>query len=146
MGSCVVTGAHPATCYSVFICRVSRWRVIVGGVMKYIIVLVVSLFPALIFGGPVLAAEASVTIQSPADGAKLDVMEQVRVEYDVVPGPRGDHLHFYVDGKEVALLRQLKGSYLVESLAAGQHALCIKVVNKNHTPIGVEQCISVTME
>lgn len=114
--------------------------------MKSVIMLVVSLFPVMIYGNPALAAEASVTINSPADGAKLDVMEQIQVEYAAVPGPRGDHLHFYVDGKEVALLRQLTGSYLVESLAAGQHALCIKVVNKNHTPIGAEKCINVTME
>lgn len=114
--------------------------------MKSFIMLVVSLFPTLILGSPALAEEPSVTIHSPADGAKLDVMEQVRVEYAAVPGPRGDHLHFYVDGKEVALLRQLTGSYLVESLAAGQHTLCIKVVNKNHTPIGTEKCIGVTME
>lgn len=114
--------------------------------MNFIILLVFFLIPALIFDSSAMAAEASVTIHSPADGAKLDVMEQIQVEYDVVPGPRGDHLHFYVDGKEVALLRQLKGSYTVESLAAGRHALCIKVVNKNHTPIGVEKCITVAME
>lgn len=90
--------------------------------------------------------EAAVTILSPEDGATLDMMAQNRVQYAVVPGPRGDHVHFYVDGDESAVLRQLKGSYLLGSLTEGRHTLCIKVVNKNHTPIGIERCIKVTME
>ena len=101
---------------------------------------------ALSLGNVAAQDEASVTIASPADGATLDVMEQNKVEYEVVPGPRGDHVHFYVDDEEVAILRQLAGSYTLESLAPGAHALCIKVVNKNHTPIGVEECIDVTVE
>ena len=88
----------------------------------------------------------SVTIVSPADGAKLDAMAENRIAYDVAPGPRGDHTHLYVDGKEVAVLRQLKGSYTLASLAPGAHELCIKVVNKNHTPIGIEKCVKVKVE
>lgn len=92
------------------------------------------------------AAEPSVAISSPVDGAVLDVMAQNKVQYEVVPGPRGDHIHFYVDGEETAILRQLKGSHTLGSLASGQHELCIKVVNRNHTPTGVEKCITVTAE
>lgn len=88
----------------------------------------------------------AVTIVSPADGAKLDAMAENRITYDVVPGPKGDHTHLYVDGKEIAVLRQLKGSYTLASLAPGAHELCIKVVNKNHTPIGIEKCIKVKVE
>ncbi len=98
------------------------------------------------FGQIVIAEEPSVRIISPEDGATLDMMAENRVRYAVVPGPRGDHVHFYVDGSEEAVLRQLEGRYLLGSLAEGSHELCIKVVNKNHTPIGVEQCITVTME
>lgn len=97
-------------------------------------------------GQTAVAEEASVTIVSPADGAALDLMAENRVQYKVVPGPRGDHVHFYIDGDETAVLRQLEGSYLLGSLSEGKHALCIKVVNKNHTPIGVEQCINVSLE
>lgn len=93
-----------------------------------------------------LAAAASVTIHSPADGATLDAMEQNKVDYEVVPGPDGDHVHFYVDGAETAILRQLKGSHTLETLTPGAHELCIKVVNRNHTPIGVEQCLNVTVD
>lgn len=93
-----------------------------------------------------LADAGAVTIVSPADGAKLDAMAENRITYDVAPGPKGDHTHLYVDGKEIAVLRQLKGSYTLASLAPGAHELCIKVVNKNHTPIGIEKCIKVKVE
>lgn len=112
--------------------------------MKSLISILLAL--SLWVGQMAVAEEASVTILSPADGAVLDLMSESRVQYEIVPGPRGDHVHFYVDGDETAVLRQLKGSYLLGSLTEGQHELCIKVVNKNHTPIGVEQCIKVSLE
>lgn len=105
----------------------------------------------LLLGGLLLSAaataqEAAVTIIQPADNAKLDAMASQRIVYEVVPGPKGDHTHLYVDGKEVAVLRQLKGSHALDTLAPGSHELCIKVVNKGHTPIGVEKCIKVKVE
>ena len=92
------------------------------------------------------ADAGAVTIVSPADNAKLDALAENRISYDVTPGPRGDHTHLYIDGKEVAVLRQLKGSHTLSSLEPGAHELCIKVVNKNHTPIGIEKCIRVKVE
>lgn len=92
-----------------------------------------------------VAAEPKIDIVSPVDGAKLDVMEQNKLDYSITPGG-GDHIHLYMDGKEAALLRQMKGSYTLESMAPGNHEICIKIVNKNHTPIGVERCIKVTAE
>lgn len=85
-------------------------------------------------------------ITFPADGAKLDAMAQNRIDYEVSPGPRGDHIHLYVDDKETAIIRKLAGSHALESLSPGPHTLCIKVVNKGHVPIGVEQCIKVKVE
>lgn len=93
-----------------------------------------------------LAEEASVKITAPADGAKLDAMAQNKVVYEVMPGPKGDHSHLYVDTKEAAILRQLKGSYALATLAPGQHDICVKVVDKGHAPIGVEQCVKVTVK
>jgi hypothetical protein len=93
-----------------------------------------------------MAAGPSVTITSPIDGEKLDAMAQTRVTYEVVPGPNADHVHLYVDGKEVAILRQLKGTHTLETMATGAHDICIKVVNKAHTPVGVEKCIKVAVE
>jgi hypothetical protein len=91
-------------------------------------------------------AAPQVRIEAPADGARLDAMEQNRLVYEVDPGPRGDHVHVYVDGKEVGILRQRKGSYTFETLAPGPHELCVKIVNKGHTPIGVQDCVKVAVE
>ncbi len=91
-------------------------------------------------------AAAQVRIEAPADGARLDAMEQNRLAYEVDPGPRGDHVHVYVDGKEVGILRQRKGSYTLETLAPGPHELCVKIVNKAHTPIGVQDCVKITAD
>jgi len=92
------------------------------------------------------AAESKIEISSPVDGAKLDAMEQNKLDYNITLANDGDHIHVYVDGKEAALLRQMKGSYTLESMAQGNHEICIKIVNKNHTPVGVERCIKVEVE
>ena len=94
----------------------------------------------------VLAADASVTIFSPADGAKLSRTEQTKINFEVMPGPKGDHTHLYVDDKEEGVLHQLKGSYMLESPSPGKHEICIKIVSRNHTPIGMQQCIKVSVE
>lgn len=100
----------------------------------------------LAFGAAVRAEEGSVTISAPLEGTKLDAMESHTMQYMVVPGPRGDHVHLYVDGDETAVIRQLEGSYPLPSLASGKHEFCIKVVNRGHVPIGVERCVHVTVE
>lgn len=104
------------------------------------------LFSTLLTAAAAFAEEPAVKILAPADGARLDAMAQNRISYEVTPGPKGDHTHLYVDGKETAILRELKGNHTLETLAAGSHSICIKVVNKNHTPIGVEKCIKVKVE
>jgi hypothetical protein len=103
----------------------------------------------LIFGGPVpaaLAADASVTISSPREGAKSSPKREVDIVYEVTPGPNGNHAHLYVDGGEAVVLRALKGSHAVGPLAVGVHEICIKVVNKAHTPIGTQACVNVSVE
>ncbi|MEO6421965.1 MAG: hypothetical protein ABIR84_04590 [Candidatus Nitrotoga sp.] len=93
----------------------------------------------------VLAADASVTISSPPDGSKISRKSKIEVSYEVVPGPNGDHVHLYVDDKEAVVLRRLKGNHTVDSLDPGKHAICIKIVNKGHTPIGVQACTNVNI-
>lgn len=107
------------------------------------------IFAALLFvpvAAPAASGKAYVKIISPVAGAKLDAMAQTKLVYEAAPGPRGDHVHVYVDNKEVGILRQLAGSYTLETLAPGARNICVKVVNKAHVPIGVEQCVKVTVE
>jgi hypothetical protein len=101
---------------------------------------------ALAYPTAVLAADGKVTISAPAKGATLDAMDEINLVYEVEPGPKGDHVHVYVDDKEVGILRKLKGSYPLESLSSGQRNICVKVVNKAHVPTGVENCVQVTMK
>lgn len=90
--------------------------------------------------------QASVDILAPQDGAVVSRSEPLALEYDVEPGPKGDHVHVYVDGREVAILRQLEGRYEVGRLRPGRHELAIKVVNRAHVPIGVESSVQVTVQ
>jgi hypothetical protein len=93
-----------------------------------------------------VADDGSVTITSPADGATLAATDPHELVYEVVTGPRGDHVHVYVDDAEVGILRQLTGSYTLPALAAGEREICIRVVNRAHVPVGVDGCIKVTVE
>lgn len=93
-----------------------------------------------------LAADASVAISSPANGAKFDPKTAVKLDYEVSMGEKGDHTHLYLDKNEAVTLRGLKGTHSLGALSPGQHEICIKVVNKAHTPIGAQQCINVSVE
>ena len=91
-----------------------------------------------------LCAGGSVSISAPADGAKV-ASSGVQVTYDVVPGDGSDHVHVYVDGDQVGLLHQLKGTYTLDKLSSGEHTVCVKVVDKGHTPTGAEKCVKVSV-
>lgn len=89
----------------------------------------------------VAQAEASVTIRAPADGAVIKSGAPVELDYAVIPGPRGDHVHVYVDDEEVAILRRLDGQHRLDPLPPGRHEVTIKVVNRAHVPIGVQGAV-----
>lgn len=91
-----------------------------------------------------LAQAPSVKLVSPVDGAMLDAVNPLQVVYEVVSGPKVDHIHLYVDGKETAVLRESRGTHTVKPLSAGAHEVCIKAVTKAHVPTGIEQCNRVT--
>jgi hypothetical protein len=93
-----------------------------------------------------LAAEGTVAISSPAEGAKISPKTDVELVYDISLGDKGDHTHLYIDEKEILTLRNLKGSQSLGTLAAGKHEICVKVVNKAHTPIGPQKCVNVNVE
>lgn len=92
----------------------------------------------------VFAEMGAVKILSPIDGSK--VKDTFEMDYDVMPGTRGDHVHMYADGKEVDVIKKLKGQYTFKKLKSGSRELCIKIVDKGHTPIGVEKCVHVIVE
>lgn len=94
--------------------------------------------------GLAFADAGKVTIFSPADGAVVDSYDKTELKYEATTGPNGDHLHLNVDGKRVDVIRQLKGSVMVDALPPGKHQICLAVNTKAHVPTGVEKCINVT--
>ncbi|MGH7478743.1 MAG: hypothetical protein ACREJ8_04030 [Candidatus Methylomirabilales bacterium] len=95
----------------------------------------------------VLSADAFVRIFTPSDGATLTAKGPNTLSYEAVTGAsKGNHVHVYVDCKEVATLHHLKGNYSLKGLTPGTREICVKVANKAHVPIGVDHCIRVTAE
>lgn len=90
--------------------------------------------------------KGSVTIISPKEGAVLASAEDVIIEYEMTPGPKGDHVHFYMDGGNAGLLRKNKGSFNMTKLKPGKHVLAVKLVNAGHVPIGIEASVNVTVK
>ena len=92
-----------------------------------------------------LSRSSEVDISTPPDGAKIDAKAEIKLVYGITLGGEGDHAHLYVDDRRIAMLRQMKGSYMIFPLDSGIREICIKIVNSNHTPIGVSRCIKVTV-
>ncbi len=99
-----------------------------------------------LFSGSVFAADGSITISSPANGATVSAKDKVPVAYAAMLGPTGDHLHLYVDGKRVDVLRAAKGSADLDALPAGKHHVCLTVNTSSHAPTGVETCVDITSQ
>ncbi|HUB65153.1 MAG TPA: hypothetical protein VL996_12070 [Methylocella sp.] len=95
---------------------------------------------------PAAAEDSFATILAPADGAKLEAKHTYKVEYEVKAAPKVDHVHLFVDGDEVGMAHRLKGSFKLVALKPGDHKVCVSPVNKNHTPIGAQACITVTVQ
>lgn len=101
-------------------------------------------FVFLLLSTNALAVEGSVTISSPANGAMVNKDTPVELSYAAIPGPEGDHLHLYLDGKRIDIIRPMNGTADVGKLAPGKHHICMAVNTKGHVPTGAEACIDVT--
>lgn len=89
-------------------------------------------------------ADPDLKILSPLDGAVFKEGESIPVKYAIKPWRGGDHSHIYVNHKEAGILRRKKATFTLSPLPAGEHSICLKVVNKAHAPIGQETCIKVS--
>lgn len=104
--------------------------------------LLIPLFLALAYG-QALAADGKITIISPAKGALVSADSKVSVNYEAMLGPKGDHLHLYLDDKRIDVLRQLKGSATLDAMAPGKHKICLTENTKWHMSTGLESCVEV---
>ncbi len=108
-----------------------------------------SLATALLFSlsiSPALAeGEGKITILSPKDGAEVDVNKPVMVSFEAVWGPKGNHLHLYLDNHRLDVIRQPKGSEDIHNvLMVGKHEICLEIETSWHFSTGVRQCVTVT--
>jgi hypothetical protein len=92
------------------------------------------------------AEESLVTISSPSDGEKLTAGQTYKVDYEVKDATKAHHVHLFVDGAEVATGHKLKGSFPLGPLKAGEKKICVSPVNKNHTAVGTQGCVTVTVQ
>lgn len=86
---------------------------------------------------------ASIRILAPADGAHVDAGEEYPLNYEVSPGKGGDHFHVWVDGKRGPGIHDTAGKYTLPKLAAGEHVIAIRIVDKDHVATGPEKSIRV---
>jgi hypothetical protein len=112
--------------------------------MMKINILAALLFIFLLGSGNTQADTGKITIFTPAHNATVSQHDNVELNYEAIPGPDGDHLHLYLDGKRVDILRMLKGKANVGMLDPGKHHICLSINTKGHVPTGVEECIDVT--
>jgi hypothetical protein len=105
-----------------------------------------ALFVSNLWTLPARAEDSVITIGAPADGEKLTAGQTYKVEYEVKEGTKAHHVHLFVDGAEVATGHKLKGSFPLGPFKAGEKKVCVSPVNKNHTPVGTQACVTVTVQ
>jgi hypothetical protein len=110
------------------------------------VALLICTFGLLALPASALAEEASIKILSPGDGAQLDAGEEYPLQYEVVPGPGGDHFHVWVDSERGPGIHTAKGTYTLPKMTAGEHVITIKVVDKGHVPTGPQKSIKVRVK
>lgn len=84
-------------------------------------------------------------IISPKNGETLSFTKAIIMKYEMGPGTKGNHVHFYVDGENIGMTRLRKGSFDLGRLKQGKRILTMKLVNTRHIPLGLEMSIKVTI-
>jgi hypothetical protein len=92
---------------------------------------------------------------SPAGGASVKIVrpkrgqvvtgDAVPLEFKLVKGKRGEHVHAYVDGELVGMFKSETGT--LNGIKPGQHTLEVRVVTKDHnTELDATDKISFTVK
>ncbi len=113
--------------------------------MKRLILFVMAALVGLFLSsGAVRAAESSVKIESPKDGATVKG-PNVMVKFKFVKGGDADHVHLLVDGEFV---RPIKSGDSAEAkdLKPGMHEITIQASKANHELIDVKDSVKVKVE
>jgi hypothetical protein len=82
-------------------------------------------------GAPALkpAEGASVQVLSPKDG-QVFKGDQIPLQFNLVKGKRGSHVHAYVDGELMGMFKSSQG--ILTGIRPGTHTLELRVVAEDH--------------
>jgi len=75
------------------------------------------------------AEGASVKILSPKEGQSFKG-DEIPLQFKMVKGKRGSHVHAYVDGELMGMFESEKGT--LTGIKPGRHTLELRVVSKDH--------------
>jgi hypothetical protein len=112
---------------------------------KRVSIIIMSLISLFLFTSVILAADtASIKITK----CEYDEVEgAITLEYNFVKGPKGDHVHLWIDGKEKKPIKQPKGYKLIGvNLSKGEHKIELRVNDASHTPLGVNDTYKLTVK
>ena len=99
--------------------------------------------------GVTFAAEGSITILEPKNGAELASGSDNKLKYDVKLSSSGSHLHVYVDDQPPIIVRKVKMcpcSVELPKLGAGKHKIMIKESTSGHSLTSVENSVTVSVK
>ncbi len=89
------------------------------------------------------SADGEIIIKSPAYGEVVNG-SAVMVEMEIEKGTRGDHIHFYLDGENLGVVRVDK--YKLTDMAKGKHKVEARLASKGHAEIGPKGIVEFTVE
>jgi hypothetical protein len=92
--------------------------------------------------------EPKFSITSPSDGDEVELPFTVRVSTSEELGPEEsgkDHWHLYFDGKEAEFEVITSTSARIDNLSPGEHTIEAALQHADHSPVGPEDEISVTV-
>jgi hypothetical protein len=105
-------------------------------------ILTATFFSLGLFATPVLAADkTSVKITSPKNGST--VHSPVMIHYVLHKGPKGDHVHLFIDGQ---FSEPTHENPIKVSLPKGKHTLTLKAVTAGHKILGPQSKVTVNVE
>lgn len=89
------------------------------------------------------SADGGIIIKSPADGEVVNG-SALMVEMKIEKGARGDHIHFYLDGENLGVVRVDK--YKLTDMAKGKHKVEARLASKGHAEIGPKGTVEFIVE
>lgn len=95
------------------------------------------------------AADGSITITSPADGAVLQSAMGNKVDFDVHLNTQGNHVHIYVDNQKPIVYQDVGRcpcSVDLPDLTPGKHTIAIKEATSSHALTGIQSIVTVTVK